>query len=519
MEIKATAPHLADAADGFRNSGAWPDTVLDHVALASAANPGQPALVDRRERFDYQGLDSAIDDCASEPRRHVQEQDSVVVVAANDCRSAIAVHALRRIGAVCILISDHAEEKEIAQALERTSPRIAMAPRRMIDQLSDRHPSVRWMSTSTEGVDGVSREPFASSTSAPNLPGVVVFTSGSTSRPKGVVHSTNTLQVAAANYIEAAGLSASDVFILVSPLSSITGVLQALVMAPMLGGCVVFEDQWDDAGTFDLLLNEQATFYGGPDVILRRLLEEAERRDLSSVPLRAVSVGGAQLDTHLLRRAEKLFQICVMRAYGSSEAPFSTTTPYTTDLEDRLELDGLPNRGVEVRIGSERDGSECLVRGPHLFLGYLDAEDNEDAFESGWFRTGDAGVLRRNQLKIVGRLKEIVIRNGMKISMTQVEEAARNLAFIEDAAAFSQPDQDTGEHLALAVRPKDGIVLDLDMVTNALLECGLAKRGLPEELIVWDGPFPMTVTAKLSRAALAEESAGRPRLLVSRLQP
>ena len=264
MEIKATAPHLADATDGFRNSGAWPDTVLDHVALASGANPGQPALVDRRERFDYQDLESSIGDCASELRRHVQEQDSVVVVAANDCRSAIAVHALRRIGAVCILISDHAEEKEIAQALERTSPRIAMAPRRMIDQLSDRHPSVRWMSTSTEGVDGASREPFVSSTSAPNLPGVVVFTSGSTSRPKGVVHSTNTLQVAAANYIEAAGLSASDVFILVSPLSSITGVLQALVMAPMLGGCVVFEDQWDDAGTFDLLLNEQATFYGGP---------------------------------------------------------------------------------------------------------------------------------------------------------------------------------------------------------------------------------------------------------------
>jgi acyl-CoA synthetase (AMP-forming)/AMP-acid ligase II len=150
-------------------------------------------------------------------------------------------------------------------------------------------------------------------------------------------------------------------------------------------------------------------------------------------------------------------------------------------------------------------------------LGYLDAEDNEDAFEDGWFRTGDAGVLHDDQLKIVGRLKEIVIRNGVKISMTTVEDAARRLPFVADAAAFGLPDQTTGEHLVLAVRPKDGVALDLDMVTGALLAGGLAKRSLPEEVIIWEEPFPMTATAKLSRAALAEESTGRPRLLALRL--
>ena len=232
----------------------------------------------------------------------------------------------------------------------------------------------------------------------------------------------------------------------------------------------------------------------------------------------AVSVGGALLDKVLLRRAEASYGIFVMRAYGSSEAPFSTTTPHTADLEDRLDLDGRPNSGVEVRIGSQADENECLIRGPHLFLGYLDPADNDGAFESDWFRTGDIGILRGDQLKIVGRLKEIVIRNGIKLSLHAVEEAALALPFVKDAAAFGRPDRDTGEHLALAVRPAEGVSLDLEMLVDALLERGITKRHLPEELIIWDEPFPKTVTEKLNRAALAEQSTSRSRQFASRLE-
>ena len=517
--ITATAPNLTVDLRAYRTNGAWPDQLCDPVVIAAGSEPDRMALVDRRERFTYGALEQAIRERATLLQEHgVEEGGTVVLVGANDCSSAVAFHAIRRLGAVCVLVSDHSGPTDISFALERTEPQLAIAPRHLFGQLSDGHPSIRWLSAEQKKSERDS-DPFTGDRSRPNSPGVVVFTSGSTSRPKGVIHSTNTLRVAAGNYIDAAGLDASDVLFLVSPLSSITGVLQVLVMAPMLAACAVLEDEWNDVATFDLLVGEQATFYGGPDVILRRLLDEADRRGLSSVPLRAVSVGGALLDTVLLQRAEKIFGICVMRAYGSSEAPFSTTTHHTAELEDRLELDGHPNSGVGVRIGSLRDKSECLVRGPHLFMGYLDAEDNSDAFESGWFRTGDAGVLRGDHLKIVGRLKEIVIRNGIKISMPAVEQAALSLPFVDDAAAFGRPDQDTGEHLVLAVRPTEGVGLDFDMMTEALLGAGLAKRSLPEELIVWDVPFPRTVTEKLNRASLAEESVGRPRLFADRLEP
>jgi len=515
--INATAPHLGDNERTYRTNGAWPDQVADPVATLASQDPDRPALVGRQERFDYGGLERAIGEFASVLlTKGVRAGEAVVLTAANECRSVIAFHAVRRIGSVCVLVSDHAGPAETALALERTEARLAIGPARLLGQLSDRHPSVEWLSCEERMAED--SEPFMGNHSAPNSPAVVVFTSGSTSLPKGVVHSTNTLRVAARNYIEAAGLASSDVFLLISPLSSVTGVLQALFMAPMLGACAVLEDQWGDAQTFDLLVAEQATFYGGPDVVLRRLLDEAARRGVTSVPLRAVSVGGALLDKVLLRRAEATYGIFVMRAYGSSEAPFSTTTPHTAGLEDRLDLDGRPNTGVEVRIGSQADESECLIRGPHLFLGYLDPSDNDGAFESDWFRTGDIGVLHGEQLKIVGRLKEIVIRNGIKLSIHAVEEAALGLSFVKDAAAFGRPDEETGEHLVLALRPTEGVSLNLETVVDALLERGITKRQLPEELIIWDEPFPKTVTEKLNRAALAEQSMGRRRQFASRLE-
>jgi acyl-CoA synthetase (AMP-forming)/AMP-acid ligase II len=223
------------------------------------------------------------------------------------------------------------------------------------------------------------------------------------------------------------------------------------------------------------------------------------------------------LDDALLRQAEEAYGIFVARAYGSSEAPMSTTMPRSASLEDRLHYDGLANAEVLIRIGSSRDPRECLVKGPHLFLGYLEAEDDAEAFEDGFYRTGDAASLTEGRLKIVGRLKEIIIRNGLNVSLLEVEQAARALPGIADAAAYGVADPSTGERLALAVRPNLGSSVDLDEVVAGLRAGGLATRSLPEELVIWDEPFPLTRTEKLSRPALAEQAGDRPRYVAARL--
>jgi len=351
----------------------------------------------------------------------------------------------------------------------------------------------------------------------PDGPGLVLFTSGTTSRPKGVVHSENTLRTAAKNFVGAAALTADDRLFLVSPLASITGVLQALCMAPMVGAAVVLEDRFEPSSSLDLLLSAGATFYGGPDVVLARLLRAAGERGIGSVGLRKVSLGGTMLDPMLLRTAEEDFGIRVTRAYGSSEVPFSTATPVTADVEVRLTTDGVALEGVEAKAGTKNDPSELAVRGPHVMLRYLDGEDNDAAFDDGWYCTGDiAEIDDAGRLRIVGRIKDVAIRNGLKVALPEVELAVARLDGIDACAAYRVADPETGEHVGIAVSART--VPELAAINRLLLAAGLSKSKLPEELVIWSGAFPYTDTGKLMRLDVSERARDLPKQVVARLE-
>nr|WP_286132088.1 long-chain fatty acid--CoA ligase [Mycobacterium sp. IS-1556] len=347
-------------------------------------------------------------------------------------------------------------------------------------------------------------------------PSFVLYTSGTTSRPKGVIHSLSTLAKASANYITAAGLGADDRILLISPLASVTGVLQALFIGPMLAAPVVLEDRWDPAATCELLLSAGATWYGGPDRLLDRLLDEALAQE-EPVPLKAVYLGGTMLDRRVVERVEDDFGIIVMRAYGSSEVPVSTSGLRTESRAVRHADDGVALDDVDVRVGSVGDPSECCIKGPHAFLGYTDTEDDATAFDGDWFRTGDVAEVSENRVRIVGRLKDIVIRNGMKIPTAEVEEAVAAIPGVRECAAYSVADATTGERLAVAMVLHDGVELSLADVAGALVGVGLPKYKLPEELVFWDEPLPLNANGKVQRNTLEALSEGRPRILADRL--
>ena len=139
--------------------------------------------------------------------------------------------------------------------------------------------------------------------------------------------------------------------------------------------------------------------------------------------------------------------------YGSSEAPnFSGSLP-TDDRATRIGDDGALMPGSEVRIGSREHPEEGLVRGPCVFLGYLDADDNAAAFEDGWYRTGDTLEVRDGRVTVTGRIKEIVNRNGLKLSLHEVDDTLTGLAGAAEVACFGAPDADTGERLCVADTP------------------------------------------------------------------
>jgi acyl-CoA synthetase (AMP-forming)/AMP-acid ligase II len=297
----------------------------------------------------------------------------------------------------------------------------------------------------------------------------------------------------------------------------VTGMLQATTVAPSVGAQVTVESRFDDAATFEFLVAAGGTFFGGPDLLLDRVLDQAEARGITDVPITAVFLGGSMLDPRILARAEHEYGIVVLRAYGSSEAPVSTASARDEPEAVRLGDDGAPLDGVEVRIGSRADPAECCLGGPHLFLGYVDPDDDAGAFDDDWFLTGDLAELRDGRLKITGRIKDIVIRNGLKVPISEIDGMVAALPGVEQCAGYGVADDTTGERLAMAVRLRDGAELPFDVMVEALVAAGVARWKIPEELVVWDEPFPETASGKVQRTLLEERGAGRPRASAPRL--
>ncbi len=461
--------------------------------------PDAIAVIDRRGAITYAELGDRVARIAGAlAARGVGAQDAVLIVTANERESVAAYHAVVQSGAVAVLSHVSAGASELRAACDATNPVLAI-----ISPLAG-----HLAEEIARGIPAVAAAELGASQSAPpavidaEAPRTVIFTSGTTSLPKGVVHSARSLHGAVACFSAMTQLTADDRMFLVSPLASITGVTQALEMAPAVGATVVLESEFDDESSLDLLCATRSTFYGGPDLVLDRLLAAAGRRGIG-VPLRRAALGGTMLRRELIDTAER-FGVRVVRVYGSSEVPWSTGTRPDEPDELRLTNEGLPGPGVELRLAS--DGSnELLIRGPHLFGGYLDAEQTDAAVDDGWFRTGDEAALDDGRLRIVGRLKDVASRNGRKISLAEVDQAFISASGIVDCAAFTVADDLTGERVALAVRLSDVGELDVRGLLAAMEAAGLARYKLPESVVRWPGPLPVTDTGKVRRRALTED--------------
>jgi acyl-CoA synthetase (AMP-forming)/AMP-acid ligase II len=499
----------AAARERYRAAGFWSAEPVDVVRDAATQCPERLAIIARGIEITFAELDERTDRaCGALVRAGVGASTPIVLVVGNDVESVVAVHAALRLDAVVLLVPRSAGGTHVADIFARTGATVGVAPNWQALVMD----SVRWVDIDTETAPARAYRPRR----AADEPCLVLYTSGTTSAPKGVVHSMSTLMKASANYIAAAGLGGADRIFLISPLASVTGVLQGLLIGPMLQAPVVLEDRWDPKATCALLIESGATWYGGPDRLLDRLLDEAVARG-NAVPLRAVYLGGTMLDRRIVERIEDDFGIVVMRAYGSSEVPVSTSGLRSEPSDVRHADDGVALADVQIRVGSAGDPTECCIRGPHMFLGYTDAGDDAEAFDGDWFRTGDVAEITDGRVRIVGRLKDIIIRNGLKIPAAEIDDAVASIRGVRQCAAYAVPDARTGERLAVAVVLDAGVRISLDDVATALVSAGLPKYKLPEELVFWDEPLPLNANGKVERNTIDARSAGRPRLVADRL--
>ena len=396
-----------------------------------------------------------------------------MLVAGNTVDAVVAYHALLRVGATVVALDRRVGASDVRLALEMLgAAALVVVPSSEHDRLAGEigDHAVTLLETLT---DTDQREDARWTEPDRDEPRVILFTSGTTRQPKGVVHSLNTVTAGSNNMARITGADEHDVLFLVSPAMSSAGVTQMHLFADR-HAALVLEDRFEPVASLARLNAAGATVLGGAPVIAERLLRAAEASPRRHIALRALALGGAMLPRPLLEQATDAFGIEIARVYGSSEASSATGSVPEDDREHRLADDGVLMPGTEVRIGSANSPQEGLLRGPCVMLGYVDPDDDAAAFEDGWFRTGDLVEVHDGRLAVVGRLKEVVNRNGLKISLTEIDAALAAMPDLDDYACFAAADPDTGERLALAVRPAPGARVTLDDVVAYLVDAGTA---------------------------------------------
>jgi acyl-CoA synthetase (AMP-forming)/AMP-acid ligase II len=342
---------------------------------------------------------------------------------------------------------------------------------------------------------------------------LLLYTSGTTSAPKGVQHSHNTVLAEQKTMPALLAGKPDDVSLVTFPPGHIAGV--GSMLRPLFNGVrTVFIDGWDPAVAVEVIHRFGVTCTAGTPFHLAGILDLGDTGD-KLASLREFLVGAAPVAAEIGRRAAQA-GISTFRSYGATEHPTVTGEHEGEAQWARLNTDGKPLPGSAVRI-VDPDGADCatdtdgevIVRGPDQFIGYQDPALNEEAFTAdGWFRTGDLGhVDDQGRLTITDRIKDVIIRGGETISSGQVEEVLNAHPAVADGVAVAAPHPRYGDVVAAVVVLKPGHELELDDLRTHFVASGLARQKAPERLAIVE-ELPRTSLGKVRKAQLRDDHFG-----------
>ena len=293
-----------------------------------------------------------------------------------------------------------------------------------------------------------------------------------------------------------------------------------LFSALMVGYRLILTEVFEPARVIETL-GRQGVTLAGPGPAFWQAFIEAQRRSPGRrlfPRLRALIGGGAAKPANLQREAREVLGVEIVSGYGLTECP-GLAYNHVGDPEAVLASDGRAVLGVEMR-SVRADGSraapgeegEIRVKGPMLFRGYLDSGLDAEAFDrEGFLRTGDLGRLdTRGQLRVSGRLKDIIIRKGENISAKEVEDILVEHPAIAEVAVVGLPDLERGERCcAVLVVARDARSPGLSELFDWCERAGLARQKIPEQMEVLE-ELPRNSTGKILKVALRERFAGGP---------
>jgi acyl-CoA synthetase (AMP-forming)/AMP-acid ligase II len=344
---------------------------------------------------------------------------------------------------------------------------------------------------------------------------LIGFTSGTTGMPKGVMHSSAAMNYAALACAHVAGLEAGEAIIGVVPLGSAPGFTFTAHFALSQGRPLVIVDPWDAVQALALMEQHSCRWGICVPTQLVGFIEAAKTGKWTKrSPLKALAVGGSAMTSEMVADAENWVGIRVLRMFGMSECMGHASTRPTDTPDRRRNADGLPFPGTsdeafdaELRMLPRGQRGQAGVRGPSLCLGYAQGMGDQDfrLTPDGYLLTGDEIVCDdEGYLKVVGRIKDQIIRGGYNVDPAEVEAALLRHRSIANVAVIAVPEARLGEQACAVCCVRDGYAAPkLSDLTDHLAEVGLSKKKWPEHLLIVDDML-YTATGKIDKKNLAK---------------
>lgn len=522
-------------------------TPPDSVARWSEERPDAPALVGPERGLSYRELDSAVNRLAGElaslrtgghggggvgkgtddAGARALPGGSLALALGSRFDTTLLLHAAPRAGLAVAPLSPSLTPPELAAALSALDPVAVIADASTADAVRDAAgghrtlvlpegasleeaglPVGRLSPTSPPGQEG--RRPVEGSpASDPEAARYVVWTSGSSGRPRGVVLTATSLAAVVDGSARRLGLEPSDRWLTTLSMAHVGGLATA-IRAARLGSTLVVRDRFDAVELLDLAHRGTVTHASLVPVMLRRVLARGGGAPAPS-PLRCILVGGAHAPPALVREAVDL-AYPVALTYGMTETSSQAATARPRTVGIKPDAVGKPLPGVDLRIAED---GEIRVRGPSLAAGYLTGERALTPLKldaEGWLRTGDLGAWDADgDLRVTGRRSARIVTGGVTVDPREVERALRAIEGIEEAAVVGVPDEEWGERVsallvagggesASSSRGK-GARARLRQVVAREAEARLSSPKRPRRIRFVDA-LPRTSTGKVDREAV-----------------
>ncbi|MER5691589.1 o-succinylbenzoate--CoA ligase [Streptomyces mirabilis] len=335
---------------------------------------------------------------------------------------------------------------------------------------------------------------------------IIMYTSGTTGRPKGAMLTHGNLTWNAVNVLVDHDLTADERALVSAPLFHTAGLNMLTLPVLLKGGTCVLVESFDPAATLDLIERHRITFMFGVPTMFDQVARHPRWADADLSSLRILTCGGSPVPTPLIAAYQER-GLTFLQGYGMTEASPGTLFLDAEHAVGKAGSAGVPHFFSDVRVVRPDftpvdigETGEVVVRGPHVMPGYWGLPDETAAvFADGWFRSGDAArVDEDGYVFIVDRIKDMIISGGENIYPAEIEDLLLGHPGIVECAVIGVADDKWGEVPRAVVVPREGVQLDPDEVL-ASLAGHLAKYKIPKSVVVVD-ELPRTVSGKLLKA-------------------